>query len=716
LSSAVRERAGSVTRVPARALSIPDNPFPGLRPFREGEEHLFFGRESRTDAMVDKLAATRFLAVIGSSGSGKSSLVNCGLRVALRSGLMASAGTHWRIAQMRPGGDPIASLAKALAVPGVLFDDVEVEGVPLESLLEANLRMSRLGLVDVREQARLPGDMNLLVVVDQFEELFRYRDPDAASGEDDADDRASGFVNLLLEASRRTHLPVHVVLTMRSDFLGDCARLSGLAEAINAGQYLVPRMSREERRLAITGPVAVSGAEILPVLTTRLLNDLGDDPDRLPILQHALNRVWATRREEGGEGPLNLRHYSAIGSMANALDRHLEKALAELDEGRPRDLARRLFQALTDRSTDPRGVRRPSTFAALLDVCEADVEELEAVIEVFRAPGRSFLMPPANEPLRPTTVVDISHESLMRQWRRLGRWADDEAQSTRIYRRLAETAALHDRGEAGLWRDPDLALALEWRRRDGPNATWAARYGPGFERAMAFLEHSAEARERERARHREAEAREQELARTRAIADEQAARITAQARTAKVQRTVTRVIAGALVVSLGLAFFAALQTWSRVQADRERVVAEAAKDDAELERESAHVASRLIASNLAAARLQESAGLLTVTTLSQVILEEATKARALWQLAARGGVARGGVAAPTEFINPRDVSVQLLTWNPDGLERPRTVIPGGGRRSLDLFENDLWIARVDATRRLIAAEVTDGAPVVGLPE
>jgi len=306
LSSAVRERAGSVTRVPARALSIPDNPFPGLRPFREGEEHLFFGRESRTDAMVDKLAATRFLAVIGSSGSGKSSLVNCGLRVALRSGLMASAGTHWRIAQMRPGGDPIASLAKALAVPGVLFDDVEVEGVPLESLPEANLRMSRLGLVDVREQARLPGDMNLLVVVDQFEELFRYRDPDAASGEDDADDRASGFVNLLLEASRRTHLPVHVVLTMRSDFLGDCARLSGLAEAINAGQYLVPRMSREERRLAITGPVAVSGAEILPVLTTRLLNDLGDDPDRLPILQHALNRVWATRREEGGgaTGPM----------------------------------------------------------------------------------------------------------------------------------------------------------------------------------------------------------------------------------------------------------------------------------------------------------------------------------------------------------------------------------------------------------------------------
>ena len=99
------------------------NPFPGLRPFREDEAHLFFGRENQVDAMVDKLAAnTNFLAVIGSSGSGKSSLVNCGLRPALRQGLMARAGTAWRMAQFRPGNDPIGSMARALAQDGVLFD------------------------------------------------------------------------------------------------------------------------------------------------------------------------------------------------------------------------------------------------------------------------------------------------------------------------------------------------------------------------------------------------------------------------------------------------------------------------------------------------------------------------------------------------------------------------------------------------------------------
>ena len=100
-------------------------------------------------------------------------------------------------------------------------------------------------------------------------------------------------MNLLLEVREQATCPISVVLTMRSDFLGDCAQFPGLAEAINAGQYLVPRLTRDERRAAISGPIGVGGAEIAPVLLTRLVNDVGDNPDQLSILQHALNRTWA---------------------------------------------------------------------------------------------------------------------------------------------------------------------------------------------------------------------------------------------------------------------------------------------------------------------------------------------------------------------------------------------------------------------------------------
>ncbi len=361
------------------------NPFPGLRPFQEGEEHFYFGREKQTDALVDKLEATRFLAVIGSSGSGKSSLVNCGLRVALRSGLMPSAGTSWKMVQCRPGGNPIASLARAMAEPGVLFDSFDSQSLPLEDILDANLRMSKRGIVDVFEQAHLNEHVNLLVVIDQFEELFRYADStsDDQSGPLSYSGKMPRHSSICcLQQTRRRTCPIYIVLTMRSDFLGDCTRFEGLTEAINEGQYLVPRMTREERRMAISGPIGVSGARIDPLLLTRLVNELGDNPDQLSILQHALNRIWALwEKQNDPEATIDLQHYKAIGSMSCALDQHAEQAFAELDASREQLICERLFKALTNKATDPRGVRRPTSFAMLCELTDASRDELSRVID-----------------------------------------------------------------------------------------------------------------------------------------------------------------------------------------------------------------------------------------------------------------------------------------------------------------------------------------------
>jgi energy-coupling factor transporter ATP-binding protein EcfA2 len=473
-------------------------PYPGLRPFRENEEHLFFGRESQVDRMVDKLARTQFLAVVGSSGSGKSSLVNCGLKPALRRGLMARAGTSWRMAQFRPGSDPIRAMAGALSKDGVLFKNFAMEGLSLPEMVRATLEMSKLGLLDLYDQAQQGERANLLVVVDQFEELFRYRSAPSRGSEDQfgSDEKSVAFINLLLEAAEATDYPIYVVLTMRSDFLGDCAQFPGLPEAINEGQYLVPRMTREERRAAITGPAAVGGGQISPVLLTRLVNDVGDNPDQLSILQHALNRTWSYwRQNANSEGELSLEHYEAIGTMANALDQHAEEAYAELADDREKKICQKIFQALTDKGTDARGIRRPTTVEVLCALSEANPVEVKRVIEVFRKPSRSFLMPPRPEPLEPQTIIDISHESLMRVWRRLKCWVDEEAESAASYRRLAQNAALRDKGAAGLMTEPELSLTLDWRDKWRPNAAWAGRYYPGFDRAIAFLEESRTARD-----------------------------------------------------------------------------------------------------------------------------------------------------------------------------------------------------------------------------
>jgi energy-coupling factor transporter ATP-binding protein EcfA2 len=484
------------------------NPFPGLRPFEFDESHLFFGRDGQSERLIAKLASTRFLAVVGTSGSGKSSLVRAGLLPALYSGFMPSAGSAWRIAIMRPGNDPLGNLARALNQLDVFGSDDEANRALQIAITEATLRRGSLGLVEAAREQQLPPTENLLVVADQFEELFRVEQ--GAKDAERENDRAA-FVKLLLAAKAQCEVNIYVVLTMRSDYLGDCAQFWDLPEAINDGQYLIPRLTREQIRAAITGPIFVGGAEATPRLINRLLNDVGDNPDQLPILQHALMRTWDHWIEDcglriananrppapGHRPPIDLEHYEAIGGMARALSLHADEAFNQLPDDRHRVVAERVFKALTEKGPDNREIRRPVTLGALCLIADASEAEVKQVLEIFRAPGRSFVMPPVGTELKAESLIDISHECLMREWKRMKDWVEDEARSVRIYRRLAETAKLNLKGEAGLWRDPDLQRALDWQTKSHLNEHWAARYDQHFKEALAFLEKSAEERHRE---------------------------------------------------------------------------------------------------------------------------------------------------------------------------------------------------------------------------
>jgi tetratricopeptide (TPR) repeat protein len=544
------------------------NPFPGLRPFEIEENNLFFGRDPQSDELLERLRRTRFLAVVGTSGSGKSSLIRAGVLPALYGGLMGSAGSSWRIAIFRPGHDPIGNLAAALGDEGVFGSSQRDQRIQ-NMLLETTLRRSSLGLVEAAQQARMSAHENLLIVVDQFEELFRFKE---ARKETASEDDAAAFVKLLLEAGTQVDVPLYVVLTMRSDFLGDCSQFAGLPEAINQGQYFIPRMSRDERRAAITGPIAVGGGEITLPLVSRLLNDVGDNPDQLPILQHALMRTWnywAAHRRNGR--PIGLEDYEKIGGMAEALSLHADEAWAELPTERSRQVAERLFKELTEKGADNRETRRPSQLSEICGAAEATEDEVVAVIEVFRREGRSFLMPPVGSELSSDTVIDISHESLIRNWDRLQTWVDEEAQSARIYRRLAEAAVLYRDGKEGLLIDPVLQIDLDWRDQNRPNAAWANRYHPEFETAIQFLEASREHRDAELAA---ARAREQrELEQTRDFAEK-------QARAARRLRWLAAGMAVMFLLALGTAGYAMIARKQAKDSEKTAKTAQAAAEEA----------------------------------------------------------------------------------------------------------------------------------------
>jgi hypothetical protein len=385
-----------------------DTPFIGLRPFQSDESLYFFGRREQTAELLARLHDTRFLAVIGSSGCGKSSLVRAGLIPNLKAGFLVEDRDRWIVSVMTPSDVPLYNLAACVksAAPdgggtGILAFREEIRDHGAQALLQ-------------RMRPVLGCDTNLLLLVDQFEELIRYG---VRANKPANRDEAADFASILLSLSQQREIPVYVVITMRSDFLGDCDAFHGLPEALNRSSYLVPRLTREQRRMAVEGPVRLFGETIAPQLVDRVLNDCGEESDQLPIMQHVMLRTWEEWRKNGAGG-ITIESYRSAGTAKEALSRDAQAVLDDMPEP-DRLLAQRIFRALTDTDAANRRIRRPARVSELGRITGADPAGIMAVVEAFHAKRRWFMVATGaqSDPL-----IDISHESLIRHWDTLAAW------------------------------------------------------------------------------------------------------------------------------------------------------------------------------------------------------------------------------------------------------------------------------------------------------
>ncbi len=451
-------------------------PFPGLRPFQAEDAEWFFGRERHIQEIIRKLLSFRFVSVVGSSGSGKSSLLRAGVIPRLLEKDLAL-----KVLVFRPGYNPVHELALA-----ILKASPENSRVSVDEVFHLLLQ-HEFGLVEVMRMLFPDYGNGFLFLVDQFEEVFRYQQQETSHLEAHP---AQHFVKLILAASRQKDIPLYVMLTLRSDFMGDCEQISGLPEAINDGQFLIPRLKPDELKLSIEGPIKKAGLRINPQLVERLVREAQHNPDQLPVLQHALMRTWEVWAEEKKpDRPIDFDHYDKTGGIAEALSRHAEEAYHELNNDDQAGCAL-LFKVLTVQGSGERGVRRPQTVQQLSLITRLEYSSINRILSGFRDTSRGFLMPPGQTPLNADAVVDLSHESLMRVWSRLKLWVEEEAESASFYIRLVENARLYDQGLAGLWRDPDLQFAINWKQLHQPNESWANLYQHGLDRALSFIEAS----------------------------------------------------------------------------------------------------------------------------------------------------------------------------------------------------------------------------------
>jgi WD40 repeat protein len=489
---------------PADRFASPERPFIGLRPFAYEDWPFYFGRDEQIDKLEELLLTRQLISVVGSSGSGKSSLVRAGLmpRIISRS-VFGSSGWAW--AEMRPGEEPIRKLAEALARPNQTVGETPHD--PLAEAradrIEARLQESSFGIRDSLELVGIEPGRQLVILVDQFEEIFRFADLREQRSVDprqaaEQRDEATLFVQLLLAAANDPDFPGRIILTMRSDFIGECARFHRLSEEVTASQYLVPALTRDQRAEVIRHPIVAAGGTIEPALVQRLLNDTNEDLDQLPVLQHAMMRCWQLAARQQSVAPnLTLQDYAEIGGIENALARHADELLADLQHEDQADtgalalgnVARRLFQCLTDTDSHGRTIRRPQTVGDLVGVLVADTAGPDEAAAAERAVRRviahfsdldcSFLRAPPADDITDATVIDIGHEALIRRWERLGgldtqSWVKEEQRDGEQYGDLVRLASV-----GSLIEEDRLPIFEAWWRERQPNRRWARRYSRG---------------------------------------------------------------------------------------------------------------------------------------------------------------------------------------------------------------------------------------------
>jgi WD40 repeat protein/transcriptional regulator with XRE-family HTH domain len=516
--------AANVRREDAPATGM--SPYKGLKYFDESDADFFVGREALTSKLIEhvlSLAATeslegpRFLAIVGASGSGKSSLVRAGLVSALR---WNQVSTDWDVRVFTPTAHPLENLAATLP-------DESSSVTAIAALMDDLARDPRSLQIFAKRKLGARNGMRLLLVVDQFEELFALCHSE--------EERAS-FISNLLTAASETDGPVILVMTLRADFYAHCASYPRLREALTKHQEYIGAMNAEELRRAIEEPARRGRWELEPGLVDLLLHDVGREPGALPLLSHALFETWQRRRGHR----MTLSGYAASGGVRGAIAETAESVFVDQFTHEQQAIARRIFLRLTELGDDSGAgdTRRRATFQELI----LKPEEATTTRAVLKALADARLIITSED------SAEVAHEALIREWPTLHAWLEENREGLRLHRQLTEAA--QDWSETNhdpdlLYRGVRLAQAREWAsiHDDEMNAL-----------EVEFLAASIEAGEHEAAE-REAQ-RQRELEAAQKLAETEKARAEEQASSLKRLRQRGVFLIGALVLATVAAIFA----------------------------------------------------------------------------------------------------------------------------------------------------------------
>jgi len=431
-------------------------PYLGLEAYQEGDADLFFGREQLTGELVELLRSARFMCLAGPSGSGKSSLARAGLIPTLRSGGMIQGSDKWSYGLLIPGDQPLESLAKAVSALALSSKmDFQAAGVRLRTNGQEDPSLLAT-LVDLLTQSSSDGRAVLLV--DQFEQVFS---PSCDT------DQAAAFVAQLIHAAQLEDGRLKTIITLRSDFIGQCSAFPPLRELINQGFQLVGAMSVDELARAIALPPLKVGVEVQPDLVQQVIVDMQSEPGALPLMQFALRDLFDSQNPRQGDRiQLTQHEYLERGGVWGALRRHADASLRALSPA-DQEIASQVFTLFIAIGSDRAATRRAASRTELV-ATGVDEQGLKRVLDSMVA-GRLLVAEGhqqgdggSNGDLPPQVWYTLAHDRLIDSWSWLAQLVEANRQAIALTSQIESDSQVweeEDRDSGYLYRGAKLEAA-----------------------------------------------------------------------------------------------------------------------------------------------------------------------------------------------------------------------------------------------------------------
>lgn len=547
------------------------NPFVGLKPYTKETSNFYFGREQEVENLLGVLQKNKFVTLSGATGAGKTSLINAGLIPRLKKGFVGQAGKDWAIASLRPGVQPLLNLSQALTANEVLKVDVKSNTTDRKYYSEIISNFGSLGIVEIYKRSEIFGKKNLLIIIDQLEDLYKYKRYFNYT----ATDEDNTLMDLIYRTVTIKNTAIYFLICIETFYLTKFTFYNKLQEIISKSQYSIQNIDHSEIHQILENTFYKKNIQFDPIVLDLIIDTLKKEISYLPNLQFLLYKLYEKFIINGNKKSIiNQEDIEVLGGIKKSIAKDFENLYVSSSEIEQYSMAN-FFKAILD-TQNPSSKVQYETISKISEHINISQSDLSSKIRLFKKtfnevfdvfePSISGIPIAENKSFDSKNMLSLKYTEFL-NWERHFEWKKEEERDFEYFKSLSEDAIKKNKGEISYLKTPELESAIAWREKEYHNKSWAKKYNLDFDKTINYINES-----------------EQDDIKIKKQKSDQLARERKKDRRAK---------RGAIIFSLVCSFVLVIGWFFYKQAKVEKIKANEATEDALIQKASADLARQV---------------------------------------------------------------------------------------------------------------------------